>query len=288
MADQSRPSDELELEPWYRDGNDDIVEPDRVTLQTQYFWTHWLRILGAGPAVVLIRLRMHCYFNKLTGENRNTCWPGILTLADELGVERKAIMRYLARLEFFDFIRRKKRTRWSDVHRRPVRTTDKYRVKMWDPVAPEHEGQVFLGEVQRLVEGVAEHAEDQGISEESQKGTYGLPTVQKSHKRTYDAVPKRDHRKKYLEEVLNNVNVATPVKERLIRTSDLADQMLEQLGDRHSMGFYRKVAQTMPEHLVHRALSETKEAKHGGQVVNAGAYFTARIRQIAKEQGIKL
>jgi hypothetical protein len=49
------------------------------------------------------------------------------------------------------------------------------------------------------------------------------------------------------------------------KTADLAQQMLEQLGDRHSMGFYRKVAQTVPDHLVHRALSETKEAKHGGR-----------------------
>lgn len=103
MADEPRPnhprsnrSDQIELEPWYRDGNDDVVEPDQVTLQTQYFWKNWVRILGVGPSALLIRLRMYCYFNKRTGERRNFCVPGQDTLAYELGVsdrkDRKSVV----------------------------------------------------------------------------------------------------------------------------------------------------------------------------------------------------
>lgn len=129
MADEPRPnhprsnrSDQIELEPWYRDGNDDVVEPDQVTLQTQYFWKNWVRILGVGPSALLIRLRMYCYFNKRTGERRNFCVPGQDTLAYELGVsDRKTIRRWLQRLEVFDFLRKKHRARWSDQHGHYIR-----------------------------------------------------------------------------------------------------------------------------------------------------------------------
>jgi len=300
MTDEPRPdtrprsnrSDEIELEPWYKDGNDDIVEPDQVTLQTQYFWKNWVRILGVGPAGLLIRLRMYCYDNRKTGERRDWCFPGQRTLADELGVHRETIMTWLRRLEVFDFIRRKPRTRWSAEHGRPVRTTNAYRIKMWDPVTPEQEGAAFVRDAQRMLDQSPNPFENQPDPDKSEKPTYGPNPVEnrphESKNPTHDAVEKTGNRKKYLEGVLKNVNVATHTKERLIQTRDLAQQMLEQLGDRHSMGFYRKVAQVVPDTLIYRALSETKEARHEGNLSNAGAYFTSRIKQLAAERGISL
>jgi len=286
-----RRSDEIELEPWYKDGNDEIVQPEFVTQQSQYLWKNWLRILGTGPYCLLIRLRMYCYYNRETTERRDWCYPSQRTLANELGVERKAIIRYLQRLQVFDFIRRKHRNRWSEAHGRPVHTTNAYRIKMWDPVVPEDQGQALVREAQGIVRKVAQQGESSVNLPEYQNGTHRRPVENQppgSQKGTQVAVPKRDNRKKYLEGVLKTVNVATHTKERLLRTADLAQQMLDELGDRHSMGFYRKVAQTIPEPLIYRALSETKEARHTGQLENPGAYFTARIKHLAHEQGLFL
>ncbi len=213
-----RAHNQIELEPWYKDNDDEIVEPYRVTLQTQYFWTHWLRVLGAGPAVVLIRLRMHCYFNRKTGENRNTCWPGILTLARELGVERKAIMRYLARLEVFDFIRRTPRTRWSAMHNHPVRTTDLYRVRMWDPVVPAESDQPTGSNERELPEEGDFSSQQNSHPQRSPYGTFGKEgpdSGEKSQIGTLDAVPKEDPMKKYLEEVPNERNVVLATAESI-------------------------------------------------------------------------
>jgi DNA-binding Lrp family transcriptional regulator len=308
MADRTKPTDnerdrraeqlareltmaKIQVEPWYLDVRGEIVQPDQVAVQTKYFWTRWAPKLGPLATCLLLRLRQYCYYNRATGEKRDWCYPSQETLGEELGAHRETVGIALKRLEVLGFVRREAQYRYDAVARRSVRTTDKYFILMEDLIAPEDEPQAFVLAAQRMLVAEPKPIVGQRDGHKSENPTYG-PTPgdnppRMSENPTHDAVGKPD-RKSYLGEVLKNVNVATRTKEQLLHTADMAQQMLEQLGDRHSMGFYRKVAQRVPSEVVYRALSESKEARHGGEVLNAGAYFTARVKQLASEQGIKL
>jgi hypothetical protein len=55
--------------------------------------------------------------------------------------------------------------------------------------------------------------------------------------------------------------------------------MLDLLHDEHSLGFYRKVAQTVPEHRVFEALSEVRLAAREGRVrTSKGALFVGLMK----------
>ena len=68
----------------------------------------------------------------------------------------------------------------------------------------------------------------------------------------------------------------------------LAQEMAEKLDDDHSLGFYRKVVDTMPESLIFQALSEVKDAYLTGRVKKSkAALFTSVIQSKALEHNIK-
>jgi len=58
----------------------------------------------------------------------------------------------------------------------------------------------------------------------------------------------------------------------------LANHMVEQLGDPHSLGFYRKVAAMLPEYQVFEALSELRAHLVRGTIRNRGALFTSLVQ----------
>lgn len=67
----------------------------------------------------------------------------------------------------------------------------------------------------------------------------------------------------------------------------LAQEMADQLEDDHSLGFYRKVADLIPESLIFQALSEVKDAFLSGRVKKSkAALFTSVIKSKALEHNI--
>lgn len=69
----------------------------------------------------------------------------------------------------------------------------------------------------------------------------------------------------------------------------LVRQMMEALGDKHSQGFYYKVARTCPREVIYRFLSEVKDDWLQGKVKrNKGALFTDKIKRYCREKGIDL
>lgn len=63
----------------------------------------------------------------------------------------------------------------------------------------------------------------------------------------------------------------------------LATEMLRVLGDEHSRGFYRKVAQRLPDHKVLEALAEVRIARREGRIhTTSGAMFAAIVGPRAK------
>ena len=69
----------------------------------------------------------------------------------------------------------------------------------------------------------------------------------------------------------------------------LAEEMADQLNDDHSLGFYRKIADMVPENLIFQALSEVKDAFLTGRVKKSkAALFTTVIQGKAQEYKINL
>ena len=192
--------DTIKVEPWYKDVQDEITQPDQVVVTSRYFWTRWLPILRPPAATLFIRLRMYCYYNRQTGELRDWCFPAHDTLAEELGYrDRKVIGREMKRLEDCGLIQRTTQYRYDPKQGKKVRTTDVYKVKMWDPLVPEDEPKAVFLSAEKIIRGELQVQENIGLSPKSQKGTKVAPP--KSQKGTYKAAPKRDSSKKYFEEV---------------------------------------------------------------------------------------
>jgi len=80
---------------------------------------------------------------------------------------------------------------------------------------------------------------------------------------------------------INNVNNAifNKKKKRTPEMEALAQEISERLEDNHSLGFYRKVVDTMPENLIWQTLSEVKDAFLSGRVQKSkAALFTTVIK----------
>jgi hypothetical protein len=91
---------------------------------------------------------------------------------------------------------------------------------------------------------------------------------------------------------LNNVNSNAILNKKKKRTPEmeaLAQEIAKRLEDDHSLGFYRKVVDTVPENLIWQALSEVKDAFLTGRVKKSkAALFTTIIQAKAQEHNITL
>jgi predicted DNA-binding protein YlxM (UPF0122 family) len=91
-------------------------------------------------------------------------------------------------------------------------------------------------------------------------------------------------------EIMNNVNsnaIFNKKKKRTPEMESFAQEIAERLEDDHSLGFYRKVVDIMPETLIWQALSEVKDAHLTGRVKKSkAALFTSVIKSKALEHNI--
>lgn len=283
----------IQLEPWYLDIRSEIVRPDQVAIQTKYFWEHWASKLGPLLVCLLLRLRQYCYYNRATGEKRDWCFPSQESLGKEIGVHDETIRAALRKLEVLGFVRREKQYRYDARAHRSVRTTDKYFVLMEEPVAPEDEGAALGLAAERILSEAAPSPSNSGDAPKAKISPYGRGTV--DNRRSWAKTPphyageESASKKSDLEGVLRTLNVSNTTKERVAYSSHLAAEILGQLGDRHSMGFYRRVVQLLPEAAIHAALSEVKDARLTGRLKGSpGAYFTYLVKLAAKERDISL
>jgi hypothetical protein len=144
--------EQARLLPFYHDLRNEIVEPERVVVSSQYFWARWAPRLGPTLTSLIVCLRRHCYYNKITQERRDWCFPEQATLAREIGVEstktiRAALQEPLAAY----FVRREPRYVYDPKRGKRVRTSDMYFVAMDDPLIPEDEALLTLRATERLL-----------------------------------------------------------------------------------------------------------------------------------------
>ncbi len=144
--------EQARLLPFYHDLRNQIVEPERVVVSSQYFWAKWAPRLGPTLTSLIVCLRRHCYYNKITQERRDWCFPEQATLAREVGVEstktiRAALQEPLAAY----FVRREPRYVYDPKRGKRIRTSDMYFVAMDDPLILEDEALLTLRAAERLL-----------------------------------------------------------------------------------------------------------------------------------------
>ena len=75
--------------------------------------------------------------------------------------------------------------------------------------------------------------------------------------------------------MMNGEKIRSPT---VAKREHLVQQMVDVLGDEHSLGFYRKVATTVPEQRVSGALSQTRLASREGMIRDgAGKFFAGLV-----------
>ena len=315
----------LHLEPCYKEIRNGIVEPEEVVVFSQYFLKRWGPRLGPTLALLVIRLRMYCYYNRRTKEKRNWCFPSQETLAKDLGVSKKTIERELKREIARKFIKREPRYVYNEMLSKKVRTTDMYYIAMDDPLIPEDEALL----IQRLkekqlrqkkggnipMEGIPDSTNRQFVRqvEIHRKRALGpnrqivcqvgSPMEKGSPNRqivSHISTDKLSEKDVLLRRTENNVDVngveqmVSSEVESEARVRVMVQDMLDVLEDGKSKNFYILVARKVLDvhrspQIIYRALSETKaEALAGNIKRSKGAYFTALIKRYLAEDGINL
>lgn len=76
--------------------SDHLLTPNEFILVSWYFLRHWLPLLGADVAVLILILRNACYFNETTGEMRDEVWieGGYEALAQRLGLANPRLIAH--------------------------------------------------------------------------------------------------------------------------------------------------------------------------------------------------
>lgn len=159
-ADESASAAAIELQPFFHDVKNTIVQPKQIVVGTRYFWEKWAPRLGPTLTVLIVRLRMHCYYNQATQERRDWCFPTQQTLAEEAGVSRWTVMRELKKPEARQFVRVQLRSRYDAVRRQTVRISSLYHVAMDDPLIEEDHGRAAAMLVAGAVLQKAEERQD--------------------------------------------------------------------------------------------------------------------------------
>lgn len=288
--------DRIELEPVYLDLKNEIINPEKVVVVSQYFLDKWAPQLGPTLTLLIMRLRKYCYYNKITKERRDWCYPKHDTLAQEIGVSRYTIIRELQRPIADYFIKRDKRYTYDPKSKKKVRTSDMYYITMDDPLLPEDEKELKekLFKKQLIEEKKPLHLSG-NLQLRSPKTVDNSPP--KWQFATEDSCGNLQQEEVPLRSTINNVNVDVKLldqKDFEARVEIIVQDMLQVLRDLKSKNFYtilvRKIleAHKSPQ-LIYKALSETKEQTLSGKIRRSpGAYFTDLIKRYCVEDGIEL
>ena len=277
--------DAIELQPIYLDCRNEIVAPEKVTVVSHYFLDKWAPQLGPTLTLLVIRLRRYCYFNKLTKERRNLCYPTQETLAKEVGVSVDTIQRELKKPLAGHFIKRGARYSYNPLKKKKIRTSDMYYVVMDEPLTPEDQ------------EGMKTKREKRSPRHEAEAKRQESPKPQIAVQDSYRNLRQEDV---LLRGTSRNVNVNAmrgPLgdqTERQAQIQGLVGEMIEVLQDPQSMSYYAFLARRILEacespELIFRALSETKEEARMGKIRRSrGAFFVDLIKRYCAEDGVSL
>jgi DNA-binding XRE family transcriptional regulator len=256
----------IELQPFYHDLRNQLVNPTDVMICSHYFFREWKPRLGPVLSLLIMELRDRCYRNKATGEVRNTCWPSQTELARSLGVSVNTIARALKGEVVSLFVRVEPRYRYDPIRKKKIRTSSIYHVAIDDPLLPE----------------------DETVLNELITNELAVDTSPKPQNGGQDSSPKMEEEEVY--EEYKNVNDRKILSEEgKGRREYLAKEIAKSLGDEQNLGCYLKVAESIPEPILFETLSIVKDIARQGKIKKSkGALFIDLIKRKANLKRIPL
>lgn len=138
---QANLADEATLRQTFADAQARVTRPTQIALATHYFRTEWVHQLGTTNAWLIMILRSRCYWNKESGEVRDSCIISIKELADLLGASSRTVIRGLQDPLVCKFVTAQERVyerRAGDNRKIPSRTRFHVQLTM-DPLTPSDE-----------------------------------------------------------------------------------------------------------------------------------------------------
>ena len=201
-------------------------------------------------------------------DKNGNCYPSQDQVARDLGISRETANRRIKSLLRFRF------------DGKPVIKAVRLRNKegTWENVR-----YTILPVAQvKIFEKSADNKPDNILVTKSSHGPCDDPAMWRNRHTNYNH---------YLNKNNNNVkeNVILKKGKRSQEKELLAKEISEQLEDSHSLGFYRKIVDTVPENLIYQALSEVKDTYLMGKVKKSrAALFTTVIQGKAQEYNINL
>ena len=182
------------------------------------------------------------------GERKGYAYPSLATLAKMRGVDERTIRRHLAALEGVGLLKRELRAGRPNL--------------LWIEEASQEESEKYLSTIAIGPDTNVRGREDTNVRPYKKE--------EREKDKTVNAEQSSLRRRKRLS------------VEQLAKREWLAGEMLKVLKDEHSLGFYRKVAELVPEHRIFQALSETKQATREDRIrTSQGRFFTAAMAQAA-------
>jgi hypothetical protein len=92
---QSSSKRKVMLQRAYGSERASIIQPERGMFITNYFFQHWLGLIGHSAMTVILAARSMCYWNPLTGELRNEIETEMSELADRAAVSVRTVKSVL-------------------------------------------------------------------------------------------------------------------------------------------------------------------------------------------------
>ena len=126
--------DRLEVESGYHSAYNAVVQPERVFTVSRYFLRHWLPLLDPALAWLIVALRQRCYWNS----QQSWCVVSQEQLGQDLGVDRRTVIRQMKKPYFGWFVQDKRRYRYDQKLGRKVQDRKQYTVFQDDPLTPAH------------------------------------------------------------------------------------------------------------------------------------------------------
>ncbi|MBN1854286.1 MAG: helix-turn-helix domain-containing protein, partial [Pirellulales bacterium] len=258
----------------------EVKQPDRVRLQTDYFWRKWAPKLGPTLTVLVITLRSYCYYNKLTKERRDWCYPEQKTLADNIGVSVDTVQRELKKPIARQFVTREPRYRYDQRLKRPVRTADTYHIAMDDPLTAEDLQEVANMAKNRLESGEADSKPQNAAHPDKPVDKSPGKPQSAVHIATADRSSRTSTWKNDLRTLSKDIHRPLSGEQEA-----LVEEILSVCGDEHSRRFYETVVRSTDRSRIWSALSQVKEAAATGNLKKSkGAFFTAIVKAQASER----
>lgn len=179
------------------------------------------------------------------GERKGYAYPSLGTIARRRNVDERTIRRHIARLEQAGLMTRELRAGRPSL--------------IWIEEPSAEESQRYLSEVAI--------GPDTGVRGREDTDVRPYKKEEREEHKTVNAEQSSSKGKKRLS------------ADALAKREWLAREILKVCKDTHSLGFYRKVAETVPEHRVFAALSEVKLTTQEEHVrVSRGALFSSLVK----------